>query len=68
MSKIYSFDVFDTCITRTYTRPDDVFYEIADRFLKNNCPNGYDNNTIVFFLKLRRFAEKNARRFNVLKI
>ena len=34
-TKAYSFDIFDTCLTRVWTRPTDLFYELANR-LKNN--------------------------------
>lgn len=32
-TKVYSFDVFDTCLVRTVARPTDLFYLLAERML-----------------------------------
>ena len=33
-AKVYSFDVFDTCVVRTFARPADLFYALAQRVLR----------------------------------
>jgi hypothetical protein len=33
MEKIYSFDVFDTCLVRTFANPADLFYHLVERTL-----------------------------------
>jgi predicted HAD superfamily hydrolase len=58
---IYSFDVFDTCLTRIYSHPTDLFYELAQVFLNRFCLHGYDDNSIKLFVYARKRAEREAR-------
>lgn len=58
---IYSFDIFDTCLTRLVARPTDLFLELADIVLPELCPYGYSNQTIIDFYRIRRLAERLAR-------
>ena len=57
---IFSFDVFDTCLTRTYAYPADLFYELARLMLVNN--NRYSQSKVYQLAKLRVLAEKSARK------
>lgn len=66
MKSIFSFDVFDTCLTRIYARPADLFYDLAHPFLKSFCQYGYDNNSILLFAQSRQRAERQARYLNRL--
>lgn len=59
--ELYSFDIFDTCLTRSLTHPKDLFYGIAHRFLKKHCPYYYDHVTVEFFVKNRILSERVAR-------
>ena len=56
MIKIYSFDIFDTCITRTFFRPTDLFYQL----FKNSNPN-LTPEDIYDLVRLRIKAESEAR-------
>lgn len=56
MIKIYSFDIFDTCITRTFFRPTDLFYQL----FKNLNPN-FTPEDIYDLVRLRIKAESEAR-------
>lgn len=58
---LYSFDIFDTCLTRRYATPRDLFFDLADDFLRLNAPYGYDQQSIRLFAHLRRLAERQAR-------
>jgi predicted HAD superfamily hydrolase len=58
---LYSFDIFDTCLTRHYAAPRDLFFDLADDFLKLNAPYGYDQQSIRLFARLRRLAERQTR-------
>lgn len=60
--KVYSFDVFDTCVTRRYAHPRDLFFELGLRL----APSHYDARRAVKFAKefqkQRIKAEKRAYR------
>lgn len=59
--QIYSFDVFDTCITRPYVKPTDLFRELAQRTLaETGLAITQDN--IDQIQHLRISAESQARR------
>ena len=58
----YSFDIFDTCITRIYTKPTDLFYDLAYRAL-NSSLQSYSMQHVHALGKQRRQAEIRARRF-----
>jgi HAD superfamily hydrolase (TIGR01549 family) len=66
--KLYSFDIFDTLITRTTGRPDGIFYFMQDALLKDS------HTTVSSFVKenfydIRRQTEANLRNFlNVQEI
>ena len=57
----YSFDVFDTCLTRTYAHPTDLFYDLALLMLveKNQFYCQSDVNKLA---KFRIISEKKARK------
>ena len=48
--KVYSFDIFDTCITRVYAHPCNLFYDLAPLFLKRYTFHGYDDNSLELFV------------------
>jgi predicted HAD superfamily hydrolase len=63
MSKpTYSFDVFDTCVTRTYAHPRDLFYELGLRVAPPNLANKEKQRFAIQFQRLRIQAEKTAHR------
>lgn len=61
---MYSFDIFDTCLTRRYAAPRDLFFDLGRNFLKHFAPYGYDHQSIRLFARLRRLAERQARFIN----
>ena len=56
-----SFDIFDTCLTRTYARPSDLFYDLAEKVMPILCPYGFGRHTLIEFVRLRSLAERLAR-------
>jgi FMN phosphatase YigB (HAD superfamily) len=61
---IYSFDVFDTCIVRTFARPTDLFYRLADELLAQaGCPYGREEVSELALARVaaEKRAHKNAR-------
>lgn len=65
MEKIYSFDVFDTCLVRTFANPADLFYHLVERILCLTHGNGslrqkYGREEISELAKARIAAEKLA--------
>jgi|GEM_PF-1331859 len=58
--KVHSFDVFDTCISRTYEKPTDLFFHlgslIAPTFAKKEAVDDFSN----LFMHARVLAEKKA--------
>ena len=64
---VYSFDVFDTCLTRIYARPTDLFYDLAPTILSKCCKNGFDEVSISNFVRLRQQSERRTRNINRLK-
>lgn len=58
MTIIYSFDVFDTCLVRTFARPEDLFAELARCLL----PTSATPEEITDFSHQREQAETAARR------
>jgi FMN phosphatase YigB (HAD superfamily) len=61
MDKLYSFDVFDTCITRTYTRPQDLFLDVA-RVVTQESMSSVDDKSVRLLAKQREAAEASARK------
>jgi len=57
--KIYSFDIFDTTVTRAVARPEDLWLFLQER-LRDIAP-GLSDNFIQEFPCLRRQAENQAR-------
>ena len=53
---LYSFDIFDTCITRTFFRPSDLFYQLFKDLNPNFTPED-----IYDLVRLRIKAESEAR-------
>lgn len=60
--KIYSFDIFDTCLTRTFVQPTDLFHELGRLFLSQIHSHYATEDNIRYFAQLRQRAESNARR------
>lgn len=61
---IYSFDVFDTCIVRTFARPTDLFYLLADDLLaKTGAAYGREEVSELALARVaaEKAAHKNAR-------
>ncbi len=58
MTNIYSFDVFDTCLVRTFAHPEDLFIELARRRL----PPAATLEEIADLARQREQAETAARR------
>src|SRR5690606_41754907 len=61
MLKTYSFDVFDTCLTRTFLRPTDLFFALGQKIAKDN---GFE---VMYswgsqFAAHRIYAERDARK------
>jgi FMN phosphatase YigB (HAD superfamily) len=61
MADVVSFDVFDTCITRTYHKPADLFLELA-RLTLSGREDSADASAIETLAKQRSVAETNARK------
>lgn len=59
---VYSFDVFDTCVTRVYAHPRDLFYELGLRLAPTNLTNREKHRFAAKFQRLRIRAEKTAHR------
>jgi HAD superfamily hydrolase (TIGR01549 family) len=66
--KVFSFDIFDTCITRNYAIPRHLFFDLANNFLKKFAPYGYDQQSIIVFARSRHLAERQARLVNKSKL
>jgi FMN phosphatase YigB (HAD superfamily) len=60
MIEIHSFDVFDTCLTRTYDRPHDLFLELARSVLAHSG-DGEDEVAVRLLARQRQIAELHAR-------
>jgi FMN phosphatase YigB (HAD superfamily) len=58
----YSFDVFDTCITRIYAHPRDLFYELGLRLAPANLTSKEKHRFAAQFQLQRIRAEKKAHR------
>ena len=61
MFKIYSFDIFDTLITRKTATPPGIFL-IIQYYLRNDWGNNYPVNLIEDFYQIRIDAEDKARK------
>ena len=61
---IFSFDVFDTCVTRHYAMPRDLFFDLAHNFFNHYTVCGYDEKDVIVFARLRRLAERQTRLIN----
>lgn len=61
---MYSFDIFDTCLTRHHATPRDLFFDLAHIFLNQYTAYGYDQQSIRTFARLRRLSERQARFIN----
>ena len=59
---MYSFDVFDTLITRTTATPWGIFALMKDRLLREKQTNGVDDYVIDNFYELRIHSEELSRK------
>lgn len=59
---MYSFDVFDTLITRTVATPYGIFALMKDRIREERDRNGLDDHVIDNFFELRIHGERLARK------
>lgn len=59
----YSFDVFDTCITRIFAHPRDLFYELGLRVAPERFTDKERQGFAAQFQFLRIHAEKRAHRY-----
>ncbi|MBC7745505.1 MAG: hypothetical protein H7096_10410, partial [Flavobacterium sp.] len=65
MEKIYSFDVFDTCLVRTFANPADLFYVLVERIIRKlHGPDAlkqkFGREEISEIARSRVIAEKQA--------
>ncbi len=58
---LYSFDVFDTLITRSCLQPKGIFYYVQDRIRTSGM--GFPAYVINNYVKIRPWAEANCREF-----
>lgn len=58
---MYSFDIFDTLITRTTATPQGIFALMGDRLRRERESNGLDDYIIGNFYELRTYSEEFAR-------
>lgn len=56
-NKLFSFDIFDTCIVRSCGRPDNIYFLLAEAVLKDKTES-----MIHAFVKARKVAEKKAEK------
>jgi len=61
MDTVFSFDVFDTCLTRIHARPTDVFAAAARRLWADR-PEPFPEAEVHDIVRLRTVAETQARR------
>lgn len=59
---IHSFDVFDTCITRRYARPADLFYQLGLQLADRYKVSGDKSDFAIRFVENRIHAERTANR------
>lgn len=62
--KVYSFDVFDTCISRTYEKPSDLFYHLGLMIAPENTSTEKAHIFANSFLITRIDAEIKANRMH----
>ena len=61
--KVYSFDVFDTCVVRCYPRPTDLFYPLAAAMLTQTRGEGaFGRGEVYELVRGRIGAEREAQR------
>lgn len=59
-SVVYAFDVFDTCLVRTFARPADLFYALAQRVLTACRGEAFGKEEVSELAQARAAAEKRA--------
>lgn len=59
---VYSFDVFDTCISRTIDTPRNLFFVLGEKLLSNDIPQTKKVKIARDFVRARIDAEKRANR------
>jgi predicted HAD superfamily hydrolase len=64
VTQLFSFDIFDTCVTRHYAMPRDLFFDLAHNFFNHYTVSGYDEKDVIVFARLRRLAERQTRLIN----
>jgi predicted HAD superfamily hydrolase len=62
MKKVFSFDIYDTCITRNFAYPTDLFLELAHRVLQKK--ENITDSSVHILANFRIMAEKKARLAN----
>ena len=61
--KVYSFDVFDTCVVRCYPRPTDLFYPLASAMLtQTRGKEAFAEAEVYELVRERIAAEREAQR------
>ncbi|MDN5850777.1 MAG: hypothetical protein L0H63_14250 [Nitrococcus sp.] len=63
LAKVYSFDVFDTCISRAFAFPKDLFYELGLRLAPKELSGQQRGDFAKRFQSQRLRAEKLAQRY-----
>jgi predicted HAD superfamily hydrolase len=58
--KVFSFDVYDTCISRTYEKPVDLFFHLGMDICPDHTPHELRKSFATQFAKARVSAEKAA--------
>lgn len=63
--KAFSFDVFDTCISRIYEKPTDLFFHLGILLSKNFVSKKISSHDYAeYFMKARILAERKANRIH----
>lgn len=62
--KIFSFDVYDTCISRTYEKPADLFYQLGTMIAPQTKDSISLDKFSMEFASARMRAEKIACRLH----
>ena len=64
LSIIYSFDIFDTCLTRSFAQPQDLFMSLGKKVLSPGNKKSVSKEKIFELVRIRIEAEKYARQFS----
>lgn len=58
---IYSFDIYDTSITRIYNKPETLFYDVAESFIKS-IKQPLSTEIVAEIVHIRNESERKARK------